>query len=1404
MNRNKPFSKILAWLLTAVMIFGTLPIAAGAEDLPVGAVGEIIAFEPLADELSEQSVPLGTELSAITLPETLTATVQFTSPGAFTVTAVPHDEGCEDGCEEDHGELVTEGEPEILDMELDVPVTWTSAPDYAGETAGIYVFAATVGGGFSLSEVVTPSVITVTVCEEQHSLTVAEPLVLDMSPRVASVPTYTTDGWNGIFANGTPVVIQMDGGVTKMFLDDGNGVATGDALFGGMDVSNFFIFGGTWGIAYTGDSSITVESGALNCTVFGGSCGSGGTVNGNTNVTIKGGSVTYLYGGGDYGNVTGTTNVFIEGGTVSESVYGGGYVGWNDGDWGKVTGATNINVTNGTISGSIIGGGCNATVSGDTNITVEGGSLQYLYGGGDWGAVSGTANVTIEGGTFGGGVYGGGLGAEYGIVGNTSVEISGGTFDRSVFGGGLSGAVTGDTALTISGGTFLSAIFGGGEYSSVGNTRVAISGGEIRNSVIGGGGFSLDAHVSGNTSVTIGGTASVIDVYGGGAAGNVAGTATVLLKDNSSVLVSVYGGGNMAAGTAPTVGNTIVTLKDNASVGGSVYGGGYEGIVTGTATVNFESGSVTGRIYGGGFGGDGATAITGEYGSVTGAATVNMGGGATFNNSYEYEANISATGQKLSATVGAGSEIVFGEAIVTYMVDSAVYETKTVTINAVTFSDCKPDTSPTKTGNVFNGWHFDESSTDSADTTRKVIGNITLYAHWSADIALNISGTHTFANAEYSYSAQTPLSVTITNTGTDSGSVSNLEAALSGAGLGSFTITQPLSTTLATGGSTSFTVVPKTGLAVGTHTATVTVTGDNEISKTFDVSFTVNKKTLTVNVTVNDKIYDGTDTATINEASLEGVVGGDEVTLTNGTPTFSSVNVGNDIPINFTAFSISGAASDNYSLTQPTGIKANITAAPNATHTITFNANGGSATPSSMQTGTDGKLSSLPTPMRSGSYSFDGWFTAASGGTQITTSYVFTADTTIYAQWTYTGSTGGGGGGSTPMQTVPAASGAVQVNYTQSGGAVTLSLPTNKINEIIGKSTDTATIDLSGVSNATSAVLPKTALAEFADARLDVELKLPQGTVMLNSEAAASVAEQASGTNLSVQLNQAASSSLNAAQRDTINDGDVVFNVSIMSGTQNITAFDGNLTVTVPYSGELPVGVWYLNSAGELEKLECTYDSKTKTVSFTLTHLSLYVVGNDTSDGPAPAWVNPFNDVKESDWFYESVKFAHQNGLFSGTSATTFTPNGTMTRGMMVTVLWRLNGSLTASNAGFADVAAGQWYTEAVSWAYANGIVSGVGGNLFAPNDEITREQMAVMLNNYAKFINAELPKNRVGVFADDDKISSWAKEAVNAMYAAEILNGKGANGFDPQGKATRAEVAQMFKNFMRFVAGDN
>jgi len=178
----------------------------------------------------------------------------------------------------------------------------------------------------------------------------------------------------------------------------------------------------------------------------------------------------------------------------------------------------------------------------------------------------------------------------------------------------------------------------------------------------------------------------------------------------------------------------------------------------------------------------------------------------------------------------------------------------------------------------------------------------------------------------------------------------------------------------------------------------------------------------------------------------------------------------------------------------------------------------------------------------------------------------------------------------------------------------------------------------------------------------------------------------------------------------------------------------------------------------------------------------------------------PFTDVSESNWFYEDVKYVYVKGLFNGTSDTQFSPNTSMTRAMMVTVLWRLQGSPEgAESAGFADVSAGTYYYEAVNWAAANGIVLGYNASKFGPNDSITREQITTILYRFANFLG----KGPVGSwtanpdFVDMDKVSAYANEGVVWAWINNIVNGRPGGIFDPRGKATRAEVAAMLHRFM-------
>jgi len=213
-------------------------------------------------------------------------------------------------------------------------------------------------------------------------------------------------------------------------------------------------------------------------------------------------------------------------------------------------------------------------------------------------------------------------------------------------------------------------------------------------------------------------------------------------------------------------------------------------------------------------------------------------------------------------------------------------------------------------------------------------------------------------------------------------------------------------------------------------------------------------------------------------------------------------------------------------------------------------------------------------------------------------------------------------------------------------------------------------------------------------------------------------------------------------------------------------------------------------------------------ITFTISHQSYFVVGYD----PVWLWVNIFTDVSDSAWYYEAVAFSNYYGLFGGYGGGIFAPQASMTRAMFVTVLHKLEGSPAPmqskpSDEGFGrftDVATNAWYHNPVQWAVEQGIVSGVGDNRYAPDRPITRQEMAVMLMNYAKFKGYEMPAHREAInFTDTAQIASWANAAVRAMSEAGVLNGYN-NAYNPLNTATRAEVAAMFQNFLRFVVTDN
>lgn len=176
----------------------------------------------------------------------------------------------------------------------------------------------------------------------------------------------------------------------------------------------------------------------------------------------------------------------------------------------------------------------------------------------------------------------------------------------------------------------------------------------------------------------------------------------------------------------------------------------------------------------------------------------------------------------------------------------------------------------------------------------------------------------------------------------------------------------------------------------------------------------------------------------------------------------------------------------------------------------------------------------------------------------------------------------------------------------------------------------------------------------------------------------------------------------------------------------------------------------------------------------------------------------PFSDVRSSDWFYEPVCYAYETGIMTGTSATTFAPNLTTTRGMIVAILHRLEGSPSVGSAGFKDVKAGDWYADAVNWAAANGVVNGMGNGFFAPNAAITREQLAAIIRNYAAYKGEDVSTNAdISWCWDAFMISNWAEESLAWAVGEGLITGTTMFTISPRDPATRAQVAAIFQRYL-------
>ncbi|MGE5560802.1 MAG: S-layer homology domain-containing protein [Chloroflexota bacterium] len=208
-------------------------------------------------------------------------------------------------------------------------------------------------------------------------------------------------------------------------------------------------------------------------------------------------------------------------------------------------------------------------------------------------------------------------------------------------------------------------------------------------------------------------------------------------------------------------------------------------------------------------------------------------------------------------------------------------------------------------------------------------------------------------------------------------------------------------------------------------------------------------------------------------------------------------------------------------------------------------------------------------------------------------------------------------------------------------------------------------------------------------------------------------------------------------------------------------------------------------------------------VAMSLLPVSAHAYAGETGQGGIAASENPFADVTPDDWFCDSVLYVHRIGLMTGTAADTFSPLAGMTRAMAVTVLHRLSGDKGSYTNIFSDVPSGAWYENAVAWAAACGIDGGVGDGCFAPDREVTREQFAVLMHNYAKHTGLDVSigeDTNILSYNDAFGISEHAYAALQWACGAGIIGGDDRGNLNPHAAASRAEVAAMLQRFMENV----
>lgn len=1505
-GNKKTYRRVLASLLSVAVALGGMTIPAAAESAPIRTSSNTITgFEELPEDVTSQTVALGTSQEELDLPETLTATVttgsaitvvpdsgdstgaeeqpeeetDVTEPEETLSEATPSDSEPADEPEE---EAVEESEAEPIEAVEDtvsenISVTWTSDPAYEPETEDTYIFIPALPEGYALADGVSLPEIAVTVMDAMGIVRTSM-IVSPLASSGAAIDvgdSSTIDGTGWTYADG---VFTVTDDVTITGTTTTNRVVVQSGVTANITLDNVNINTNTGAALDMQDATVNLELNGTNIVST--------TVKGSAGIQTTGGTLT----------IDGTGSLTASGGDNAAGIGGGsGSAG------GSFTINSGIVVANSGKNAAGIGGGNNGGGGGD--ITINGGTVTARgngsYGAGIGGGERGGGGViAINGGTVTatGTSLGAGIGGGREGSGGT-ITISGGTVAASsdTNGAGIGGGYSGSGGtITISGGTVTAA--GGSLGAGIGNGNKG-SGGTLK---ITGGSVKRSGDATSEAMPTNGQGANIYFVtltVGAAAVANTAITAGsiggVACANTPNAINGVYGikdvkadGGGKLYFWLPAITDAEISVTAN----GEVYSKNAVTVETDNTTAATLISTLDGTVTISGTAAYGET-LTADTDGITSSApgafayqwkrndTTDIGTGSTrtlTTDDIGATITVTVTAANCNGTLTSGS-VTVTKAAGSFGSPSAINTTYTP---ALTLADITPPANYVWTnsltpitaaggGQTFPATYTDPSGNyEPADgyitvNVAKATPSLTLEANptstqsrpgsveLTATLPADVTGTLTFKAGTSNIATITlPVNTaTFTPTGADnaysftveySGN-GNYENKTSTALTYSFTKSEQANviasdgsvnygetldlSALVSGGSgtgaLSFSKIDGPGEIDGT-TLTPTGAGDVNITVTKAADHDYNAKSAAFKVTVNPRVITFTVAAVETQAHT-------------GSPVTPTPEVRDGAAV------LTAGAHFTYSYDNNTGAGASATinitgigSYAGSTGSTTFTIGGiapGITTPPSVSgtvyTGTALSQISLTGGVASVSGHFE-WVNPSA--TIVPGSNTFEArfvpgDNLLYAEVpginvTFNAVNRSSGGSSSdndssdlrnttivpaikPNQpTAASVSATAQVTNGNAALTITDSMVRAAVEKALadakakGNTANGISVDISVTATGATGfalTLERTALNRLLEAGVKSFSVSSLPVNMSFNTAALKQIQAQSGGNLTITVKPATVTGLRNAFDITLNstkDGKAVNITSLGTGTStlSISAEPGKNEFAGCLYGA------YVDTNNQITRIaDSAYDANSRRMILSTDHFSFYGVGYTA---PSAA----LTDIG-SHWARESIDYVIGRGLFTGGADGKFNPDTAITRGDFVTALGRLSGADVSgyTTSSFTDVKADAYYLPYIEWAYRKGIIQGIGSSQFAPDSAITREEIAVILQNYAKAAVYTLPITReAATYADASSTGSAYKSAVTAMQQAGIMMGGTDNRFNPKSSATRAEASSMLHRYIK------